>query len=33
MIRISEPTVLAGFGVNLLAIVVTTVVGALLYSV
>jgi len=33
MIRISEPTVFVGFGLNFLAIALTTVVGALLYSV
>ena len=32
MIRISEPTILAGFGLNILAIIVTTVVGVLAYS-
>jgi len=32
MIRITEPTVLAGFGLNILAIVITTIVGVIAYS-
>jgi hypothetical protein len=32
MIRITEPTVLAGLGLNILAIVVTTIIGVLAYS-